>query len=90
MPQLLDVSDQVSIFFEGIETFCPICGEPVKKVVESNRKSDAPCQNEFFSHQGRVLTKFKNPKGAWELTKEYTDTLSNSKLSESPGTSGQI
>lgn len=59
------------IFFEPVETFCPICGEPVKKVIESKRKIDTPCQNEYFAHTGRTLIKFKNPIAAWEESVEY-------------------
>lgn len=48
------------------DTFCPICKEPVKKVVESDRDGASDCENEYYRHSGEKLIKFKTPKGAWE------------------------
>lgn len=63
--------EHVPIFFAFIDTFCPICGEPVRKVVERKQLTDAPCQNEFFAHRGSTLIKYKDPVGAWELSADY-------------------
>lgn len=43
---------------------CPICGQPVTKVVESDReiKNDIKCENEYFMHYGTSLEKFVTPR----------------------------
>ena len=61
----------IPLFFSPIETHCPICGEPVRKVVEEGRGSTSQCQNEFYAHEGDTLIKFKEPVAAWEETDEY-------------------
>jgi hypothetical protein len=65
----------VAIFFDPIETHCPICSQPVRKVTETNRDHvDSVCGNEFYAHIGDRLIKIMNPVGAWEKSKEYLVT----------------
>jgi uncharacterized Zn finger protein (UPF0148 family) len=57
------------IFFNMIETFCPICQAPVKKIkeVESEiKRSNSDCWNEFYIHTNKgILYKILNPKTPW-------------------------
>jgi uncharacterized protein with PIN domain len=48
----------------NIEMRCPICGERVTKVNESDisHKNSVKCVNEYYEHRGEQLTKFRNPK----------------------------
>jgi hypothetical protein len=53
---------------EVIETRCPICSEPVKKVHYSNQeeiKKQSTCSNEFYVHINDKLYKIKNPQTRW-------------------------
>lgn len=47
-----------------IHTACPLCGEKVIKVIETDKEytSDVKCYNEYYQHRGDKLIKFKHPK----------------------------
>jgi hypothetical protein len=49
---------------EGVNMHCPLCGLQVLKVVETDKdyKTEAECGNEYYSHRGDKLIKFKHPK----------------------------
>ncbi len=43
---------------------CPICGEPVTKVITSDNdhRTNIKCESEYYVHFGDKLVKFKHPK----------------------------
>lgn len=43
---------------------CPICDQPVKKVMESDKEINSPikCENEYGLHYGNFYIKFIHPK----------------------------
>jgi len=52
-----------------IETHCPICGEPVRKIKEvevPEVRKTALCENEYYIHtQAGILIKILNPDTLW-------------------------
>lgn len=62
---------------EGVETKCPVCGKSVTKVRETDHVyvHQVECENEFYRHDGDKLVKYTNPKGAWENTADYKNSL---------------
>jgi hypothetical protein len=62
---------------EGVETKCPICGQPVTKVKETDHTYVHPveCENEFYRHDGEKLVKYLNPRGAWENMADFKESV---------------
>ena len=59
------LNEETSIFFgEYISCHCPICGQPVQKVIETDwePKNMIVCESEYYVHYGDKLVKFKTPK----------------------------
>ncbi len=64
----LPLVEHVPIFFESIFCSCPICGRPVKKVIETDWEPQnmVECESEYYSHYiyngEHKLVKFNTPK----------------------------
>ena len=71
--------ENVPIFFDYVETQCPVCLGKVHKIIESDHvpAGELTCESEFYIHKGDKLIKIKNPKPAWENTKEYHEASKN-------------